>query len=171
MAGFAKTAVGLHKHLKEGEIWGRLLHSSPLFLTERNSCELHTEDEVNKSSDAQRHSTANIQMHFPHHECRRHSNPPRLSAPDSARGNWGLCMQRSLDQMLPTMCNSLQSKECDSSPLTPSACHYWLLHTALWSFSNLCTPGKRAALISDRQAFLGSAAGAFANCAGAVDLL
>ena len=106
---------------RRGKIWGGLLHSSTLFLTERNSCELHTEDEVNKSSDAQPHSTANIQMHFPHHECRRHSNPPRLSPPDSARGNWGLCMQRSLDQMLPTMCNSLQSKECDSSPLSPDS--------------------------------------------------
>ena len=68
--------------------WGAAFFYS-FFLTERNSCERHTEDEVNKSSDAQRHSTANIQMHFPHHECRRHSNPPRLSPPRQRAGELG----------------------------------------------------------------------------------
>ena len=130
------------------------------------------EDEINKSSDAQHHSQPTFKCIFPTTNVDVIQIPLGSVPPTARWGNRGLCMPRSLDQTLPTMCNSLQSKECDSSPLTRSAFYYSLSHTALSSFSNLYVHGaNNAALISDRQAFLGSAAGAFANRAGAVDLL
>ena len=125
------------------------------FFTERNSCELHMEDEVNKSSDAQHHSTANISNAFSPPPMSTSFKSPQAQSPPppptARRGNRGLCMQRSLDQTLPTMCNSLQSKECDSSSLTRSAFHHWLSHTTLSSFSNLCGHGAN----TQRQSLTG----------------
>lgn len=61
-----------------------------LFLLKENSCDLHMEDEVNKSYGAQHHSAASIQMYFPHHQCRRHLNPPSPQAQfPTARGEAG----------------------------------------------------------------------------------
>lgn len=121
------------------------------------------EDEENKSYGAQHHSAASIQMYFPHQQCRRHLNPPppptRLSSPQRV-GKRGLCMPCSLDQMLqftPIKGGRFKSPDWVSIPLLVIA------HSIFKFQQPLCESGKQAVLISETQAFLGSAAGVSAS--------
>lgn len=87
------------------------------------------------------------------------STPPRLSSPQRA-GKRGLCMPCSLDQMLqftPIKGGRFKSPDWVSIPLLVIA------HSIFKFQQPLCESGKQAVLISERQAFLGSAAGVSAS--------
>lgn len=165
-----KTAVGLHKHLEEGENMRYVAAFFLLFLLKETAASF-TWRMKTKALMPSTIQQPTFQMHFPHRECRRHSNPPRLSPPPQRRGNQSLHAafprpNAAHDvQFTPIKGVWFKSPDSISIPLLVIAHSVVKLQQPLWA------RGKHAASISDRQAFSGSAAGAFANCAGAVDLL
>lgn len=158
VAGFAKTAVGLHKHLEEGKMWGRLRHSSTPFYWKKQLWSSPVRESKQKLAVLSAIQQQAFNWIFPHGSHNPSTKGEAPSPTPTLRGR-----ARSLHALF-SWSNSAQFNpewnKRESSPLTHSAFHYWLSRAVLSSFSNLLsTPGKKKAMfISERQAPLGSAA-------------
>lgn len=101
---FAKTAVGLQEHLEEGKMWGRLLHSSTPFFTERKQLRSsHGRWSKQKLWCPAPFSSQHSNVFSPP-PMSTSSQPPPGSVPHSARGSGVFaCLVH-----LTKCCNSLQ---------------------------------------------------------------
>lgn len=157
VAGFAKTAVELHKHLEEGKMWGRFRHSSTPFYWKKQLWSSPVRESKQKLAVLSTIQQQAFKWIFPHGS---HNPSTKGEAPSPTPQHGGKA--KSLHALFTWSNCAIQPEwnKRESSPLTHSAFHYWLSHAVLSSFSNLLSaPGKKAMFISERQALLGSVAG------------